>query len=999
MTSWLRCWFALFALSCVTQATAQLSNYGAPASSFLSSSRLVQQVANGATDAARGSNSAGAAAAAGIIVSRNGAPTAPKKLAAAYPEKGRAEAERVFASLLALYPQVEQKFGIPANDLAAAVALFLVSSVEAYRGVSIDPEQFKTLAAQLRRAMNANPDIAKAPEAEKQEMYEQMVVIGMFLQGVQEALKQTPNAQVAANMKVAAKGYLEQFLKSNPDHIDITAQGLSIQGGAPAQSAEAPLAEPTPPAQTAAREEPAAAPERTDAAATADQRAAAQEPTPGARGITAVVLSEGWTMGIGGSLVLRYRPVVLYSDGSYTRDAEKALRGNAPTSGRWRKEGAEYVLAKADGKTEKIRAKMVARPARAKQGLVGRYASMSGLGGGGTGTVNVLAGATLNTTSILGNDIWVGGHDTDDDIAAITSMGTLNVDGLGSFVETEDLNVGIFGGVGFLNITGGGVVNTADSTNADTQFGANDGFGGLKSTGTGVVDGDGSLLQSRSFLIGGSGTGTLEVRAGGRARTQISSALAGDATLGDNQGSNGKVAVHGTATDDTTASLLDVDDTLIVGDAGLGVLNIGRDLNGNEVGTGALQVDLQLLIGNAAGNTLDNKVVVSGANATANIGTNLQAGLSGKGIFEARNGATITVGGALGAGGLPAGNGTILIDGPGTTLTSSTMFLGNGNSGPLATGVMTVSDQAVVTFTSTANGVVTIGDDAFSAGTLTVTGAGSLVQSTGGTAEWWIGGSIADTGGAGTLNVLDGGQVTSTGRMVLGYIGGSTGYVTVDGTDSQVDANGDYILVGFNGVGNMDVTGGGVVNANRIFVADAVGSAGSELDITGPGSVVNIDRLLHVGDTVRGTVVVSAGGQLNVAVGVPTERLIIGDQGTADGSRLTVSGANSRVDYHGTADVAVGNAGGANTANINDRATLEVTAGGVFSAVQRNPDTSIASQARIIIGDVTGGNGRVLVDGAGSLVEASVIYVGDGDSASIGLSNPAALYSNTFAEG
>jgi len=169
--------------------TAQLSNYGAPASSFLSSSRLVQQVANGATDAAQGSNSAGATAAAAIIVSRNGAPTAPKKLAAAYPEKGRAEAERVFASLLALYPKVEQKFGIPANDLAAAVALFLVSSVEAYRGVSIDPEQFKTLAAQLRMAMNANPDIAKAPEAEKQEMYEQMVVIGMFLQGVQEALK------------------------------------------------------------------------------------------------------------------------------------------------------------------------------------------------------------------------------------------------------------------------------------------------------------------------------------------------------------------------------------------------------------------------------------------------------------------------------------------------------------------------------------------------------------------------------------------------------------------------------------------------------------------------------------------------------------------------------------------------------------------------------------------------------------------------------------------
>ncbi len=335
---------------------------------------------------------------------------------------------------------------------------------------------------------------------------------------------------------------------------------------------------------------------------------------------------------------------------------------------------------------------------------------------------------------------------------------------------------------------------------------------------------------------------------------------------------------------------------------------------------------------------LDNKVVVSGADATANVGAEIQAGVSGKGTFEARNGATVIVGTALSAGSRPAGNGTIVIDGPGTTLTSSTMYLGNGNAGPLATGTMTVSDQAVVTFTGATNGVVTLGDDDFSEGTLTVTGAGTLVQSTGGTAEWWVGGSSNDAGGTGTLNVLDHAHVTTTGRIVLGYGSAAVGNVTVDG-GSQLDVNGDYLLVGLNGHGFTDVTGGGTLNVNRMFVADAAGSAGSELDVSGPGSVVNVDRLLHVGDTNRGTVVVSAGGRLNVAVGVPTERLIIGDQGAADGSKLTVSGPNSRVDYHGTADVAVGNAGGANTANVADRATLEVTSGGVFSAVQRNPDT------------------------------------------------------------
>lgn len=386
MTFWLRRWFALIVLGCVTQAAAQVPNFGAPASNFLSSSRLVQQVGTGAVQAAQSAQDAGAAAP-GIIVNRSGISTAPKKLAAAYPEKGRAEAERVFASLLALYPKVEQKFGIPANDLAAAVALFLVSSVEAYRGVSVEPEQFKALAAQLRAAMNANPDIAKTRDAEKQEMYEQTAIIGMFLQGIQEALKQTPNPQVAANMKVAAKNYLEQFLKTDPDQVAITARGLAIQGAAGAPNTAPVVAEaaPTPTAEEAAPKHAEAAP-----AATAEL-AAAQESAPGTRAIAAVVLSEGWTMGIGGSLVLRYRPVVLYRDGSYTRDAEKAPHGNAPIDGRWRKDGAEYVLAKNGGKTEKIRAKMLARPARAKQELVGRYASMSAIGGGGTGTTMVVA--------------------------------------------------------------------------------------------------------------------------------------------------------------------------------------------------------------------------------------------------------------------------------------------------------------------------------------------------------------------------------------------------------------------------------------------------------------------------------------------------------------------------------------------------------------------------------------------------------------------------------
>ncbi len=490
------------------------------------------------------------------------------------------------------------------------------------------------------------------------------------------------------------------------------------------------------------------------------------------------------------------------------------------------------------------------------------------IGNAGTGTLNVTGGGLariLNDTSGGIADFQLG--------VTATGEGTLNIVGDDSSVIAEDVFVGNLGN-GHLNITAGGVLNQNISTSPDAFVAQATG-----SSGDVTVHGTGSEWRASRIEIGNLGDGTLSVEAGGFVR----SAAAGgstDMTLGD-AGGSGKVAIFGSG---GSASRLEVAQDLYVGNLGLGELFVGRDLSGTADGSGTLSVGSDLLIGSAPSNNLDNKVVVSGANATATVGGNLlaggtiQSGFAGTGAFEARSGATITIGGALAAGGGPDSEGTIAIDGLGTTLTASSMFLGNGNSGPLSTGVMTVSDRAVVTLTSSNNGVVTLGDDANSNGTLTVTGAGSLVQSTGGTAEWWIGGSIADSGGTGTLNVLDGGQVTSTGRMVLGYIGGSTGIVAVDGSGSQIDAGGDYILVGFNGVGNMDVTAGGVVDANRMFVADAPGSAGSQLDIDGAGSVVNIGGLLHVGDSTRGNVNVTGGSQLNVATETPSARLIIGDE-------------------------------------------------------------------------------------------------------------------------
>jgi hypothetical protein len=150
-------------------------------------------------------------------------------LAATYPAQSRPEAERVFRELLSKYPTLMQQLDVQPNDLGSSVATFLAGSWMAYRNVDLPDEHFKPLVMQMRQVIGSNSAFAKASDAQKQEMHEQMAILGMFMATTQMALKEKPNPQIAANMKQAAKGYLEQFLKTDAERVQITAQGLVLR--------------------------------------------------------------------------------------------------------------------------------------------------------------------------------------------------------------------------------------------------------------------------------------------------------------------------------------------------------------------------------------------------------------------------------------------------------------------------------------------------------------------------------------------------------------------------------------------------------------------------------------------------------------------------------------------------------------------------------------------------------------------------------------------------
>ncbi len=611
---------------------------------------------------------------------------------------------------------------------------------------------------------------------------------------------------------------------------------------------------------------------------------------------------------------------------------------------------------------------------------------------GGTGTINVFAGANLRTASTSGNDIWVGSG-VDPNNGANGSTGTLNVDGVGSFAETEDLQIGRFGGTGFLNITGGGqIINTDGGTNGnpDTFIGINSG-----SVGTAVIDGDGSMLRSRSINISwGGSTGTLAVRNGGVARTLRQGTALGHASIGTHSGGDGQVAVYGTATDGTTASLFDVDDSLWVGDNGLGVLRIGQELDGTANGAGALQVDVDLRIGDDTTNTENNRVVVDGANATANVDNDTYVGLSGTGTLEVTGGAQFT-GRFLRVGQNSTSNGTLIINGADSLLDTDA-------------DTTDVTDNTIIGFSGTGNATVSnggrlntdalwVGYQGSSVGTLTIDGgtvnAGVDNQGTG--SDLIIGGRTdAGGGGTGTVTIENGGVLTSAVLTIIGGNATATGTLTITGAGSLLDnsdngpntgAN-DTLRVGQSGgTAFLNILDGGRLHTEAAWTGLGSGTNAATIVVDGVGSTFETDNFLRIGDGRESLFTVSNGGTLNVATsaapGASNNRLIVGFLDGGDGAKLTVTGTDSLIDYFGNDRISAGLSGG----EANNRATIEVLDGARLNAVQRDVNNAVVSSGFLMVGDSTGSHGQVTVDGAGSRIDVRYMQVGDGTSDSSGI--------------
>ncbi|MEN6449770.1 MAG: PEP-CTERM sorting domain-containing protein [Thermoguttaceae bacterium] len=202
-----------------------------------------------------------------------------------------------------------------------------------------------------------------------------------------------------------------------------------------------------------------------------------------------------------------------------------------------------------------------------------------------------------------------------------------------------------------------------------------------------------------------------------------------------------------------------------------------------------------------------------------------------------------------------------------------------------------------------------IGQSAGSVGVVSVNGAGSKFTS--GTWLWGDGCLHVGDYGSGRLDVAGGGAVRSFASAV-GCCSGSTGVVAIHGTGSTWTDYGSSLNIGESGNGILNISGGGTVACTSEY-GSVVGyeSGGTGVvNVNGTGSTwTNVLTAVVVGLNGRGTLNISGGGNVTAQiVQVNSQSLLAIDVGA--GSSLIMvggtKGSNGTIINNGTVRVMAG---------------------------------------------------------------------------------------------
>jgi T5SS/PEP-CTERM-associated repeat protein len=223
-------------------------------------------------------------------------------------------------------------------------------------------------------------------------------------------------------------------------------------------------------------------------------------------------------------------------------------------------------------------------------------------------------------------------------------------------------------------------------------------------------------------------------------------------------------------------------------------------------------------------------------------------------------------------------------------------------------GLLAVSSaQAAVTYSGDASGSF-VGKN--SAGSLSIDGADSTLT---------IGGTLyVGYYGNGVLSITNGGTLVNTSITRIGFQPGSTGFATVDGVGSSWSNTGKRpFYVGTDGNGTLNITNGGTVTttASSVTIADNPDGVGTA-NVDGVGSIWNITSsgAFYISRVGVAKLNVTNGGKVVSSTGIT----YLGYSASGSGT-VTIDGSGSSWVQNGTVSIA-----GTGTLNILNGAAVMV---------------------------------------------------------------------------
>jgi hypothetical protein len=152
-----------------------------------------------------------------------------RELAQVAPVAQREQMAQAYLQSFDAWRQLERKLGLPADDVAGAVAAFIAGNYMAYRNEDVPDATYLRLVEQMRAALAGNRGFAAASPADKRRLYEQMAMVGTFMAVARLSFQQQPNPAAERNFRDAAAANLETALKVPAGQVRISERGLTLQ--------------------------------------------------------------------------------------------------------------------------------------------------------------------------------------------------------------------------------------------------------------------------------------------------------------------------------------------------------------------------------------------------------------------------------------------------------------------------------------------------------------------------------------------------------------------------------------------------------------------------------------------------------------------------------------------------------------------------------------------------------------------------------------------------